>query len=402
MITEALILAAGKGTRMWPLTDNMPKPLLPLCGISIIEQQIAALKKVGVKNINILIGHRMKEISDLLGNGKKYGVKINYIVQSEQKGTGHAVSLAEKHVKDSFFCLNGDTLIDEKNLKLLSKKDNKMAMMVTTVDDGSNYGVIKSENGILSSIVEKGIGGKSSINAGIYLFNKKIFTSLKSIKKSIRGELELTDALLSNKIYTIEYEGFWKDIGLPWDLLTANEFFIDQIKNEKKSDIEDNVTIKGEIYIGKNTIIKAGTYIEGPIWIGDDCIIGPNAYLRKGTVLCGNNKVGASSEIKNSILLENAKAPHHNYVGDSIIGKNCNLGSGTKIANLRLDKKEINVVHKGKLVNTGRKKLGVIMGDNVATGINSSINSGTIIGSDTKIGPNTLISGTYESKSLII
>lgn len=402
MITEALILAAGKGTRMWPLTDNMPKPLLPLCGISIIEQQIAALKKVGVKNINILIGHRMKEISDLLGNGKKYGVKINYIVQSEQKGTGHAVSLAEKHVKDSFFCLNGDTLIDEKNLKLLSKKDNKMAMMVTTVDDGSNYGVIKSENGILSSIVEKGIGGKSSINAGIYLFNKKIFTSLKSIKKSIRGELELTDALLSNKIYTIEYEGFWKDIGLPWDLLTANEFFIDQIKNEKKSDIEDNVTIKGEIYIGKNTIIKAGTYIEGPIWIGDDCIIGPNAYLRKGTVLCGNNKVGASSEIKNSILLENAKAPHHNYVGDSIIGKNCNLGSGTKIANLRLDKKEINVVHKGKLVNTGRKKMGVIMGDNVATGINSSINSGTIIGSDTKIGPNTLISGTYESKSLII
>ena len=402
MITEALILAAGKGTRMWPLTDNMPKPLLPLCGISIIEQQIAALKKVGVKNINILIGHRMKEISDLLGNGKKYGAKINYIVQSEQKGTGHAVSLAEKHVNDSFFCLNGDTLIDEKNLKLLSKKDNKMAMMVTTVDDGSNYGVIKSENGILSSIVEKGIGGKSSINAGIYLFNKKIFTSLKSIKKSIRGELELTDALLSNKIYTIEYEGFWKDIGLPWDLLTANEFFIDQIKNEKKSDIEDNVTIKGEIYIGKNTIIKAGTYIEGPIWIGDDCIIGPNAYLRKGTVLCGNNKVGASSEIKNSILLENAKAPHHNYVGDSIIGKNCNLGSGTKIANLRLDKKEINVVHKGKLVNTGRKKMGVIMGDNVATGINSSINSGTIIGSDTKIGPNTLISGTYESKSLII
>ena len=402
MITEALILAAGKGTRMWPLTENMPKPLLPLCGKSIIEQQIATLKKVGVKNINILIGHRMKEISDLLGNGTKYGVEINYIVQSEQKGTGHAVSLAEKHVNSSFFCLNGDTLIDEKNLRLLAKKGGEMAMMVTTVDDGSNFGVIKSKNGILSSIVEKEIDGKSSINAGIYLFNKKIFTSLKSIKKSIRGELELVDALLSNKIHTIEYEGFWKDIGSPWDLLTANEFLIDQIRDEKKGYIEDNVTIKGEIYVGKNTTIKAGTYIEGPIWIGDDCIIGPNAYLRKGTVLCGDNKVGASSEIKNSILFKNAKASHHNYVGDSIIGKNCNLGSGTKIANLRLDKKEINVVHKGKRVNTGRKKLGVIMGDNVATGINSSINSGTIIGRDTKIGPNALISGTYEAKSLII
>lgn len=402
MIKEALILAAGKGTRMWPLTENLPKPLLPLCGKSIIEHQITALKNLGVKNINILIGHRMKEISDLLGSGKKYDAKINYIVQSEQKGTGHAVSLAEKYIKDSFFCLNGDTLVDEKNLELLAKKENEMAMMVTNVDDGSNFGVVKSKNGILTAIIEKGLSGKSTINAGIYLFNNNIFNSLKSIKKSIRGELELTDALILNKIYTIEYVGFWKDIGSPWDLLTANEVLIGQIENKNHGNIEDNVNINGHIYLGKNSIIKSGTYIEGPIWIGDNCTIGPNAYLRKGTILCGNNKVGAASEIKNSILFEGAKAPHHNYVGDSIIGENCNLGSGTKIANLRLDKKEINVIHKGKRVDTGRRKLGVIMGANVSTGINSSINSGTIIGNDTKIGPHTLVSGTYESKSLII
>ena len=402
MITEALILAAGKGTRMWPLTENLPKPLLPLCGKPIIEHQIMALKNVGVKKINILIGHRMKEISDLLGNGKKYDVKINYIVQSEQKGTGHAVSLAEKHIKNSFFCINGDTLVDEKNIELLAKKKTEMAMMVTNVDDGRNFGVVKSKNGLLTEIIEKGFSGKSSINAGIYLFNKKIFKSLKTIKKSIRGELELTDALILNKIYTIEYVGFWKDVGSPWDLLTANEVLIDSIENKIKGNIEDNVNVNGHIYLGKNSTIKSGTYIEGPLWIGDNCTIGPNAYLRKGTVLCGKNKVGAASEIKNSILFEGAKAPHHNYVGDSILGKNCNLGSGTKVANLRLDKKEINVNHKGKRVNTGRRKLGVIMGDNISTGINSSINSGTIIGNDTNIGPNALVSGTYESKSLII
>ena len=402
MITEALILAAGKGTRMWPLTENLPKPLLPLCGKPIIERQIIALKNVGVKIINILIGHRMKEISDLLGNGKKYDVKINYIVQSEQKGTGHAVSLAEKHIKNSFFCINGDTLVDEKNIELLAKKKTEMAMMVTNVDDGRNFGVVKSKNGLLTEIIEKGFSGKSSINAGIYLFNKKIFKSLKTIKKSIRGELELTDALILNKIYTIEYVGFWKDVGSPWDLLTANEVLINNIENKIKGNIEDNVNINGHIYLGKNSTIKSGTYIEGPLWIGDNCTIGPNAYLRKGTVLCGKNKVGAASEIKNSILFEGAKAPHHNYVGDSILGKNCNLGSGTKVANLRLDKKEVNVSHKGKRVNTGRRKLGVIMGDNISTGINSSINSGTIIGNDTSIGPNALVSGTYESKSLII
>ena len=402
MIEEALILAAGKGTRMWPLTENYPKPLLPLCGKPIIEQQIAELRKVGVSKINILIGHRMKEISDLVGTGEKYNVEIKYIVQNEQKGTGHAVSLAEEHIDEAFFCLNGDTLINEENLNLLSNQKNHMAMMITTVDDGRNFGVVQTKDGLLTSIIEKGVKGPASINAGIYLFNKKIFKSLKSIKKSIRNELELTDALKLNDIYTVNYRGFWKDIGSPWDLLTANEVYIEEIQNDIKGTVEKNVNLKGDVHLGKDSVLKSGTYIEGPVWIGKNCVIGPNAYLRRGTVLCGNNKVGASSEIKNSILFENAKAPHHNYVGDSIIGKNCNLGSGTKIANLRLDKKEITVVHKGQRVNTSRRKLGAIIGDNVATGINSSINSGTIIGSDTKIGPNALISGTYESKSLII
>ncbi|MBB88611.1 MAG: glucose-1-phosphate thymidylyltransferase [Euryarchaeota archaeon] len=402
MIEEALILAAGKGTRMWPLTENNPKPLLPLCGKSIIEQQIFSLKNIGVKKIHILIGHRMKEISDLLGDGKKYDVEINYIVQSEQKGTGHAVSLAKNHVKGQFFCLNGDTLINEENLKLLAKNNGKIAMLITNVSDGEKFGAVKSKKGKLLSIVEKGIKGNASINAGIYLFNEKIFDSLKTIKKSIRGEIELTDALMLNEVYTVEYKGFWKDIGTPWDLLTANEFSSQYIEENIIGKIEKNVEIKGSIHLGKNSIIKSGTYIEGPIWIGENCTIGPNAYLRKGTVLCGENKVGAASEIKNSILFKGAKAPHHNYVGDSIIGKECNLGSGTKIANLRLDKKEIIVTHRGERIDTSRRKLGVIMGDNVSTGINSSINSGTIIGSDVKIGPNALVSGTFESKSLII
>ena len=198
MIEEALILAAGKGTRMWPLTEYNPKPLLPLCGKSIIEQQIFSLKNIGVKKIHILIGHRMKEISDLLGDGKKYDVKINYIVQSEQKGTGHAVSLAKNHVKGQFFCLNGDTLINEENLKLLAKNNGKIAMLITNVDDGEKFGAVKSKKGKLLSIVEKGIKGNASINAGIYLFNEKIFDSLKTIKKSIRGEIAFTDSLIVN------------------------------------------------------------------------------------------------------------------------------------------------------------------------------------------------------------
>ena len=403
MIENALILAAGKGTRMWPLTENSPKPLLPICGLPIIERQIQELKKIGVKKLYILIGYQMKELSDYLGKNKS-GIDIQYIVQKEQKGTGHAVNQAKNIIKGNFYCISGDLIVDSKNLERLKKKKDELTMMVTKVKDGSNFGVIESMNDRLVSINEKGISGKSTINAGIFLFNEKIFDAIDNIEKSIRGEYELTDALqaISNDIHILEYQGFWKDIGAPWDLITANEKYMHNLENQIKGTVEDNVVIKGNIHLEENSVIKSGTYIEGPVWIGKDCTIGPNSYLREGTVLCGRNKVGASTEIKNSILMKDAKAPHHNYVGDSIIGENSNLGSGTKIANLRLDKKKIEVVHKGVKHNTERKKLGAIIGSNVNTGINASINAGTILGNNVKIGPNSLVSGTYESQSTII
>ena len=402
MIKNALILAAGKGTRMWPLSENTPKPLLPLGGLPIIERQIQELKKVGVENLYILIGYRMKEISDYL-KGRELDVKITYIVQEQQKGTGHAVNQAKGKIKGSFYCLNGDIVINAENLERLGNNEDKLTMMVTKVADGSNFGVVESKNGYLVSIIEKGISGECVINAGIFLFNEKIFTAIDGIGKSIRGEYELTDALgsISDQIHIIEYQGQWKDIGNPWELITANEEYMKDKFDNIEGIVEDYVTIKGNLNLGKGSILKSGTYIEGPVWIGENCIVGPNAYLRSGTVLCGKNKIGASTEVKNTIFLKGAKAPHHNYVGDSIIGEDTNLGSGTKIANLRFDKKTIELTHQGEKIDSGRRKLGAILGKNVKTGINASINAGSIIGNDVRIGPNTLVSGTYESKSTI-
>ncbi len=121
--------------------------------------------------------------------------------------------------------------------------------------------------------------------------------------------------------------------------------------------------------------------IESPSYIGPDCTIGPFSYIREGTYLEGNNHIGNSSEVKNSIVLEGTNLPHFNYVGDSIIGKNCNLGAGTKTANLRLDEKEVKIGKK----YSGLRKLGVIMGDNVKTGINVSLYPGEIFESYTFI-----------------
>ena len=158
------------------------------------------------------------------------------------------------------------------------------------------------------------------------------------------------------------------------------------------------MVIRGTVSIGSETVVRSGSYIVGPVVIGDNCDIGPNCYIRPYTAIGNNCHIGSAVEVKNSIIMNGSKIPHHNYVGDSVIGERCNLGAGTKIANLRLDKNEIWIAGK----NTGRRKLGAIIGDNVDTGINSNINVGCMIGNNSQIGPGAIASGIISPDSIIL
>ena len=193
----------------------------------------------------------------------------------------------------------------------------------------------------------------------------------------------------------------WIEIGMPWDLLRANKTLMENIMENIQGDIGKFVEIKGPVQIGSNTVVRNGSNIKGPVIIGKNCTIGPNCLIRPSTVVGDNCKIGNAVEVKNSIIMDGSNAPHNNYVGDSIIGQNCNLGAGTKVANLRLDGKNISVVLRGRPQDSGLRKLGVIMGDEVKTGINSSIDPGTIMGENSYLGPNALASGSIAPGSRI-
>lgn len=169
-------------------------------------------------------------------------------------------------------------------------------------------------------------------------------------------------------------------------------------ESQNLGEIEDNVVIKGTVSIGKGTIIRSGSYIVGPVSIGQNCDIGPNCYIRPSTSIGDDCHIGNAVEVKNSIVMKGSKIPHHNYVGDSVIGEGCNLGAGTKIADLRLDKKDIRIAN----IDTRRRKLGAIIGDRVETGINACINVGCIIGNNTHIGPGAVARGVIAPDSTIL
>jgi bifunctional UDP-N-acetylglucosamine pyrophosphorylase/glucosamine-1-phosphate N-acetyltransferase len=186
----------------------------------------------------------------------------------------------------------------------------------------------------------------------------------------------------SNDVYYKRVEDYWIPITYPWNLLEANEFFLSELKTKSLGKIEKGTTLKGVVVIGKNTLVRAGAYIEGPVVIGENCTIGPNCYIRAYTSIGNNCKIGNAVEIKNSIVGDKTAIGHLSYVGDSIIGDDVNLGAGTIVANLRHDNQNIKTLVKGKLIDTERRKLGTVIGDNVHIGIHTSIYPGR------KIWPN--------------
>jgi bifunctional UDP-N-acetylglucosamine pyrophosphorylase/glucosamine-1-phosphate N-acetyltransferase len=274
---------------------------------------------------------------------------------------------------------------------------------VIQLQDVSSFGVIDIKEGKIVRICEKTQNPPSHLaNAGLYLFTPEIFEFIKKTSKSKRGEYEITDSLqlMIDNGKPVSYHEIpaWLDFSYPWDLLSANEHIMAKLEPQNYGEVESHAILKGVVNIGKGTTIKSGSYIAGPVVIGQNCEIGPNCYIRPGTVIADNCHIGAAVEVKNSIVMSGSKIPHLSYVGDSIIGENCNLGAGTKIANLRMDKRNIRVGG----IDTQRRKLGAIIGDNVETGINSSINVGTIIGNDTHIGPGVLAHGIIPPGSKIL
>ena len=399
---KCVILAAGEGKRMHPLTFTRPKVMLPIANKPILEWNLLNSKKAVLKEFIFVVGYKSEMVRDYFGNGKKWNVKIEYVNQGKPQGTAHAISMVEKFV-GNFIVLCGDTIFGVNDIKKIIQK--KSSIGIVEVEHPEEYGVIETKNNKLVKIYEKMDEPFSNmINAGIYNFDKKIFGYIKKTTKSTRGEYEITDSInMKIKEKTIETVLLkeWRDIVFPWHMLDANEELLKKMDKKIDGAVEKHATIKGNVKIGKNTIIMAGSYIEGPAIIGNDCKIGPNCYIRPYTSIGDKCHIGNACEVKNSIVFDESNIPHQNYVGDSIIGQNCNLGSGTKIANLRLDKKNIKVVLNGNKIDTKRKKLGAIIGDNVQTGINSTINIGTTIGNNVFIGPGAIVKGEIRPESMI-
>lgn len=377
--TTLVILAAGKGTRFLPLTQTTPKPLLKIGNVPAIQYSIEAALPL-INEIIFVVGYLADKFKDHFGEEFK-GLPVKYIEQTEQLGTGHAVFSARDQVKsDSFLLLYGDDLYEPEIITKLFDYDN--AILGKKQENWQSFGVLQTnQEGYLGQIIEKPQGFVGDlVNIGAYLLSKDIFNYFDKIEKSVRGEFEFTDMVTlfakDHNLKVVEVKSGWSPLSYPWHLLSANEVKLKEIEEKIEGEIEEGATVKGILQLGKGSIIKSGAYLEGNFVIGENCIIGPNCSLKNFASIDDDCEIGNAVEINRSVIGKGTKVKHLAYIGDSILGQDVNIGAGTITANLRHDKATVKMNVNDNFVDSERHKLGAVFGDQIKTGINTSIYPG--------------------------
>lgn len=314
---KAVILAAGQGTRLRPVTLTMPKPLVPVANKWLIAYAVDVLREAGFNEIGIVVHSMESPIVERLGDGAALNVKIDYIVQTEQKGLAHAINLCRDFVGDDPFAVFlGDNIFQDKMKDLLSgfeASDADATIVLGEVGDPTRFGIAEIQNERILRVVEKPKDPPSNLAiTGVYLFRSSIFDAIGQIKPSWRNELEITDAIQvlidqDAKVRPYRLEGWWIDAGKPDAIVLANQMVLEDLPYSvppENEQIKGDSNVSHRVVLGENAEI-IDSVIRGPVIIGDNTTV-RNSYIGPYTAL-GHNVVVEGSEVEASIVMDNCE-----------------------------------------------------------------------------------------------
>lgn len=383
---QAVILAAGEGKRVRPLTRSRPKALIPVANRPIIEYVIDALLKNGIRDIIVVVGYRKEQVTRFLN---QLDVPIEVVDQPKQLGTAHALQCAESKIKGDFLVLPGDNYIDPHSIARIAGTSN--AMLVREHPNPSNFGVVMLHEGYVTEIVEKPEQAHSlMVSTGIYSLKKEIFSH-------IRGN-DLTDAITAMIQKGIRVQGVpaddWQDAIFAWDLLKMNRCLLHQIPPAREGVSSRQAIIQGVVNIGKGTTIGPNTVITGPVVIGNDCTIGPNCCILPNTSIGSRVTLEPFTLIGDTIIMDDTSVGSHSRIVDTVIGERCTLADHTS-ASTSSGLMEI----EGAAI---RSEFGAILGDTVVGGP-FSIYQNSILGNNVTIeGRGRILSRIIPDGSTVI
>lgn len=333
---KALFLAGGKGTRLRPLTDHLPKPMVPVMGCPLLHRTIEPLKKYGIHEVVFSTGYRANDIEKYFSKNNDVGIPIHYVCEDIPLGTGGAIKNCGKYFNEPFLIFNSDIVsnIDLKDLiSFHQEKKADVTIAATQVPNPSNYGVIEyDEFGFATTFTEKPKPGEEKsdyINAGIYLFNPEVLDFIPS-DRVVSIEKETFPLLLEKNYKIAVYRGgnYWIDIGTPekymqvhWDIFNG------------KCIIPENDFKANKVYHTENLQIHDTAKIIGPAWIGKNARIGAHVTIGPNVVIGDGFESGRGCTISDSILWNDVSIGSGVSISKSVVTSGCQIGSGVQFAN---------------------------------------------------------------------
>jgi NDP-sugar pyrophosphorylase family protein len=371
---KAVILAAGEGNRLEPLTETRPKPMIPVANQPVLEYVVEAVADAGIDEIVLVVGYERSRIQSHFGDGDDWDVTIEYAVQEKQLGTAHAVLQARPHVDEPFLVLNGDRIIDPTAVERVATAcdgDAEAVATVTSVDIPTRYGVVHLDGDRVVEIREKPPEHEAStnlINAGVYAFRPSVFDRLDETVAGTHGETglpsTLNDLAAEATVRAVRYDGRWLDLTYLWDL----PFLNGQLLAELDAPDADDASVSEDASVAADVAVDRGSSVR------------PFATIGRGVALGENVSVGAGAVVSNTVVMADATIEPGAVVRDAVIGQNATVGANATVAGGRGDLVVEGTYHEDV-------RLGGVVGDNATLGADVTLAPATVVGTDATVDP---------------
>jgi glucose-1-phosphate thymidylyltransferase len=387
-ITTAVVIAAGEGRRLRPLTRYRAKPLLPAANRPLLEYVFDSLVDAGIDDIHLVVGYKRDRVGEHFGSTYR-GVRLTYHTQTRQLGSGHALLQAAEGVDGGFVAVNGDQIVDAGMVRAVrdAHGDAIATLGVLESERAPNYGVVELEGDRITHLEERpDEGGGRLLNAGVYAFMPDIFRVIEETPP-VDGERGLTDALArvveaGELVRGVRNDGIWIDATYPWDLLAvASELLAAGRVAEPERTNQPGVYVAESARVADSAILRPPTVVGADAVVGPGAVVGPDAALGRGV------RVEAGGVVENAVLDADTRVGKNATVVDCVTGESAVVGAAAAIPGGPGDVRVGQTVHEDT-------PLGGLLADRAQLGGGSQVAPGTLVGPEAYVGVGCLARGT--------
>ncbi|MFQ3477344.1 NTP transferase domain-containing protein [Halonotius sp. F2-221B] len=392
--SSAVVLAAGEGIRLRPLTANRPKPMLPAGTRPILEHVLNALIDAGVDDIHLVVGYQANRVRSHFGSTYRE-IPITYHTQDNQLGSGHAVLQARDGPDKSFLLVNGDQIIDHRIVEAVGDAHVDTATMaVVEGPEAVDYGAVTLDGNKITNLIEQPASGEFRLfNAGVYAFTQQIFEAIETLSIE-RGELPITDALQAliddenHTVAGVRTDHFWMDATHPWDLLSLSRELLGRGWVEPAADSDG-------CYVADTAHIHPDATLVGPVVVDSDAVIEAGAVVGPYAAIGSSSTVGAGAVLHDVVVDTDTTIGPNTTATDLVVGQGCDIGAGLTAAGNPTE-----VVLDGAVYSD--IDLSGVLADRVNIGGGATLEPGTLVGPDATIGDGVVARGRIDGGSEVV